>query len=108
MMARFVEVTLGIPKLGIIKEIYNMDDPGDCQAWDTNVANGCSTLIIKQLGHLDPRKGTTMNEEITNPGTEADTAAAAPLTDAEVAAILASKPVFAVEADEVTTDETVH
>lgn len=53
-----------------------------------------------------------MNEEITNPGTEADTAAPAKkLTDAELEAILAGKPSVAVaegDADEEVKEPTVH
>lgn len=42
-----------------------------------------------------------MNEEITNPGTEATaTSPAAQLTDAELEAILAGKPAYFVEGEE--------
>lgn len=58
-MTRFTEVTLGVPELGVQKEIYDLDDLGDCKAWDLNVANGCATLVIKPLGHIDPRKETS-------------------------------------------------
>jgi len=66
-MTRFAEVALGVPQLGIQKEIYDLDNPGDCKAWDLNVANGCSTLVIKTLGHIDPRKGNIMNEILQEP-----------------------------------------
>ncbi len=65
-MTRFAEVALGVPQLGIQKEIYDLDNPDDCKAWDLNVANGCSTLVIKTLGHTDPRKGNIMNEILPN------------------------------------------
>lgn len=54
------------------------------------------------------QKGTTMNEEITNPNGEAVLAApATQLTDAEVEAILASKPVYVTEGDE-AGEVTIH
>jgi len=65
-MARFAEVTLAVPNLGVQKEIYDLDNPGDCKAWDLNVANGCSTLVVKSLGHTDPRKGNNMNEILSD------------------------------------------
>lgn len=50
-----------------------------------------------------------MNEEITNPGTEATaTSPAAQLTDAELEAILAGKPAFVTEGDETADEATVH
>jgi len=48
-MARYFKVRLGVPKLGVITEIYNFDDVGDCSALDMNVANGCSILSMDQL-----------------------------------------------------------
>lgn len=54
------------------------------------------------------QKEDQMNEEITNPGTEADTAAPAKkLTDAELEAILAGKPAFVAE-DDKAEEVTVH
>lgn len=117
-MARFVEVTLGVPGLGIVKEIYDLDNPGDCQAWDTNVANGCSTLVIKQLGHADQRKGNTMNVEQNTPMVERplgidagdkhfDDVLAIRNTDEPVAA---EKLVYVSvdDADEADQDKTIH
>lgn len=49
-----------------------------------------------------------MNETITTPGTEAQSATAAPLSDAEIEALLA-KPVIVADAEEVSEDEaTIH
>ncbi len=49
-----------------------------------------------------------MNEEINTPVTEADAGTATPLTDEQIAAILASKPAVA-DSDEVSEDEvTIH
>lgn len=60
------------------------------------------------LRHLASTKGNTMNEEITNTVTEAQPAApATQLTDAEIEAILASKPIFVTEGDAVE-GETIH
>lgn len=52
-----------------------------------------------------------MNETVQNTGTEAVLATATPLTDEQVAALLATRPegTFVAEADEVSADEpTVH
>lgn len=57
-----------------------------------------------EIRSIDPRKGNTMNEEITNTADGAFVAVpVAQLTDEELAKVLASKPA-AVEADEVTED----
>lgn len=57
------------------------------------------------------QKERIMNETVQNTGTEAVTVVATPLTDEQVAAILAARPdgTFVAEADEVAVDEpTVH
>lgn len=57
------------------------------------------------------QKESTMNEIEQNTGTEAVLATATPLTDEQVAALLATRPegTFVAEADEVSADEpTVH
>lgn len=61
---RLIEVTLGIPKLGMVKEIYDLDNSNDCQAWDMNTANGCITI------NINPIKGNKMNVETNSPETE--------------------------------------
>lgn len=51
-------VTLGVPGLGIIKEIYDFDDPASREALDRNIANGC--LLLK---HAEaPRNEIAQNE----------------------------------------------
>lgn len=41
---RWRVVVLGVPKLGIIKELYDLDDPASVSALDQTVANGCTLL----------------------------------------------------------------
>lgn len=70
----------------------------------------CQTHSFKEFLELieDQPKESTMNEEITAPGTEAELVTAAPLTDAELEALLA-KPVIVGDAEEVSEDEaTIH
>lgn len=63
-------------------------------------------LFIK--AYIQQKKERTMNEEITNTAGEAVLAApATQLTDAEVEAILASKPIYVTEGDAVE-GETIH
>lgn len=75
-----------------------------------NLPEWCQTHSFKDfLELLNQPKGNTMNEEITNPGTEATaTSPAAQLTDAELEAILAGKPAFVTEGDETADEATVH
>lgn len=48
-------VRLGVPKLGIITYVCDLDVEGDRQALDMNIANGCSLLSMQpypELKHL--------------------------------------------------------
>jgi hypothetical protein len=47
-MTRLMRIRLGVPKLGITTEWIDFDEPGDRQALDMNVANGCSILNMRE------------------------------------------------------------
>ena len=48
-MARIIKVKLGVPKLGIVEEIYNFDDEGDQKALDLNVEHGYMVLSMETV-----------------------------------------------------------
>lgn len=78
---RMMEAVLGVPKLGITTETYDFDNPGDCEALDLNIANGCSLLILRAFS---PNKGNNMNEA---------TLMADPIVEAEKQYVLTIDPV---------------
>lgn len=49
---RRMKVRLGVPKLGILTEIYDFNDPSSCETLDKNVANGCLIISIKPAGEF--------------------------------------------------------
>ena len=50
---RLVEIALGVPKLGILREFYDLDDARSCEALDKNVANGCALLAMNHVACTD-------------------------------------------------------
>lgn len=67
---RKVSITLGVPNLGIITEIYDFDDPASCEALDKNVALGCMVLRMEPMMDMQVPKMDLVEqqeqEETTN------------------------------------------